>query len=124
MDNDQNFRKNNSLDKRIQLSKDILNKYPDKIPIILESKGLELKKYKFIVNKSSEFSYFLMIIRKFVNLKADQAIFLFVKNNIPSSNETIGSIYQKHKDGDGFLYFNITTESTFGDFRIPSKIIL
>lgn len=114
MDNDQNFRKNNSLEKRIDLSKDILKKYPDKIPIIAEGRGISLNKYKFIVNKSSDFSYFMLILKKFVNLKPDQAIFIFINNIIPSGNETIGSIYQKYKDNDGFLYCTITTESTFG----------
>lgn len=114
MDNDQNFRNNNSLQKRIDLSMDILKKYPDKIPIIAEGRGISLNKCKFIVNKSSEFSYFMIILKKFVNLKPDQAVFIFINNSIPPGNESIGSIYQKHKDKDGFLYCTITTESTFG----------
>lgn len=114
METGEDFKKNNSLQRRIDLSSDILKKYPDKIPIITLSKGLNLKKYKFIVNLSSEFSYFMIIIKKFIELKPDQAVFIFVGNIIPPSNETIGSLYKKYADSDGFLYLTITTESTFG----------
>ena len=36
------------------------------------------------------------------------------KEKIPSSNELIREIYEKHKDEDNFLYFSVTGESTYG----------
>ena len=108
------FRKS-PFEKRKSIADDILKKYPDKIPVIIECKGdITLKKYKFIINKSADWSYFLMIIRKFVELKPDEAIFTFVKNTIPPGTELLGNIYKNNVDGDGFLYCMITKENTFG----------
>lgn len=107
--------KKNPFENRKSIAADILKKYSDKIPVILECKGdISLKKYKFIINKSADWSYFLMIIRKFVELKQEEAIFTFVGNTIPAGSETIGNIYNKNKDVDGFLYCMITKENTFG----------
>jgi len=109
------FKKNNSLEKRKELSANILQKYPDKIPIIIEPyKGITIKKEKFIVNKVTEFAYFQIILRKFLNVKDDQAIFLFVNNCLIPGTETLGSIYQRHHSEDGFLYCVVSIESTFG----------
>ena len=38
----------------------------------------------------------------------------FINNKIPVLSESIGSIYKQNKDEDGFLYIQISLESTFG----------
>ena len=110
-----NFKRDNSLQKRQELSKGITEKYPDKIPVIIECRGdLKLKKEKFIINKSAEWSYFLLIIRRFVEIKGDESLFTFVNNTMPPGSELIGNIYNRNVDKDGFLYCIVTKESTFG----------
>ncbi len=109
-----NFRSSFSLLKRKELSSKIFNKYKDKIPIIVESKNIKLKKYKYLVHKNDELSFFLLILRKFIEIKQDEAIFTFINNKIPILSESVGSIYNQNKDEDGFLYIQISLESTFG----------
>ena len=54
------------------------------------------------------------IIRKRIKLKPEEALFVIVNNNLVSSSEQINSVYEKHKDEDGFLYVIYTSENTFG----------
>lgn len=109
-----NFKSSNSLSKRKELSTKIFNKYKDKIPIIIQSSNVKLKKFKFLVYKNDELSFFLLILRKFIEIKQDEAIFTFINNTIPVFSESVGCLYQKYKDEDGFLYISISLESTFG----------
>lgn len=112
------FKEKNPLSKRLSMSKNISEKYSgNKIGIILStpSKDLEIQKDKYITDSSIQISQFMMMIKKFVILKPDEAIFLFVGNDtIPASTELLSNIYQKFKDEDGFLYITLVKESTFG----------
>lgn len=98
-------------------SKNIIEKYPDRIPVICERKGstqLLLNKYKYLVPKDLTVSQFMFIIRKRLTLPPKNAIFLFCKNSLAPSCETINNLYLKNKDEDGFLYLNYTEENVFG----------
>jgi len=109
-----NFKSSYSLEKRKELSNKIFTKYKDKIPIIIQSKNIKCKKIKFLIHKHDEFSFFFLILRKFIEIQPDDALFTFINDTIPVNSESIGSIYKKYKDEDGFLYVNISLESTFG----------
>jgi GABA(A) receptor-associated protein len=109
-----NFKSSFSLEKRKELSNKIFTKYKDKIPIIIQSKNIKCKKIKFLVHKHDDFSFFLLILRKFIEIQPDDALFTFINDTIPVNSESVGSIYKKFKDEDGFLYVNISLESTFG----------
>jgi len=48
-------------------------------------------------------------------MPTEKSLFLFVNyNSMPPTGATIGSIYEEHKDADGFLYITYASESTFG----------
>lgn len=111
------FKNEISLDDRKKESSKILNKFPDRIPIICETtdKITHLDKYKFLVPCDFTISRFVSVIRK--RLKADQytGIFIYVNENIlPPGNEYIHKIYNEYKDEDGFLYIRYNSENTFG----------
>ncbi len=126
------LKKDNSFDKRCQLSKRIIAKYPSKCPIIVEvysknnssilsngkSNVIVLNNNKYIVESSSSIGQFLLEVRKNVQLENNQAIFLFCDTNnktiLVSVSQTIQEVYHKYKDADGFLYFTIALESVFG----------
>ena len=44
----------------------------------------------------------------------EKLIPLFINNILPSGTDTIGNLYNLHKDNDGFLYIIISKENTFG----------
>lgn len=113
------FKMQHSFEKRKEESKRILEKYPDKIPLILEKSESSdipiMDKQKFVMIKDITIGQFLIIIRKKINLDQSQALFLMVNDKyIPTSSETCGALYTKYADKDGFLYITYSAEQTFG----------
>ncbi|KAH9540621.1 hypothetical protein CY35_14G015000, partial [Sphagnum magellanicum] len=53
-----------------------------------------------------------------IKLSFEKAIFIFVNNVLPPTTAMMSSIYEEHKDEDGFLYFTYSGENTFGDLYV------
>ena len=47
-------------------------------------------------------------------LRPEKAIFIFVSSVLPPSAALMSSIYEEHRDEDGFLYIQYSGEHTFG----------
>jgi GABA(A) receptor-associated protein len=105
-------------DKRVHDSRRIRDKYPDRIPVICEvakSSSLSLDKCKYLVPHDITVGQFQYILRKKIpNLTADQGLYMFVNNSLPTITSEMSILYNEKKDDDGFLYIIINTESTFG----------
>ncbi len=113
------FKKNNSFSKRKNNCDSILQKYPDRLPVIVEkdksaSSLNNIDKNKFLVPYEITLGQFLHIIRQRCKLDASQSLYLFCGNILPPTSQTIGNIYQEQKDEDGFLYITYCSENTFG----------
>ncbi len=99
----------------------ILQKHPDKIPIIIkqgETSKIKLPekfKFKFLVANDDTVGSFIYELRKRINLKPEESLFIFVDNVVPPTSATLGEIYSKYKDKDGFLKMIFTEENTFGE---------
>tara|TARA_Y100001958_G_C20979976_1_gene371556 strand:+ start:25 stop:375 length:351 start_codon:yes stop_codon:yes gene_type:complete len=113
-----NYKKKNDFEKRCRESENVLSKYPDRIPIIVErSKKCtfdDIDKSKYLVPKDMTMGQFTYIIRKRIKLDPSQTIFISVNGSLSSSTEILSSVYDDKKDEDGFLYVNYTNENTFG----------
>tara|TARA_Y100000389_G_C17421902_1_gene497206 strand:- start:123 stop:467 length:345 start_codon:yes stop_codon:yes gene_type:complete len=110
---------NKSLDERLSESAKIKKKYPDKIPVIIKKSSIdknlkEIDREKYLIPFTLLISQLHYIVRKKININAEQAIYLFCNNKLISTSETIGNIYNKNKNEDGFLYIEYTAENTFG----------
>tara|TARA_B100000780_G_scaffold278858_2_gene254070 strand:+ start:4049 stop:4435 length:387 start_codon:yes stop_codon:yes gene_type:complete len=112
------FKKIHDFDKRSKESFDILYKYPDKIPVICERLSndiSELNRTKYLCPSNLTIANFMYVIRKRLSLPSEKSIYLFVnKKSFMPSSTTLSTIYNKHKDIDGFLYIGYDCESTFG----------
>jgi GABA(A) receptor-associated protein len=112
------FKNANQFEQRKNESDKITKKYPNRIPIIIEKvdKCLlnDIDKTKYLVPKDLNMNQFIYIIRKRIKLDNSQSIFFIVGNNVCPSNVPLSSIYEEHKDEDGFLYIVYTSENTFG----------
>lgn len=111
------FKITNDLTKRQSTSNEIILKYPDRIPIIIESydeKKIKLEQNKFLVSRTFTFGQFITNIRQRIKIAPEKAIFLFVDNILPSVSESMENIYNKHRDIDGFLYLMLNLENCFG----------
>lgn len=74
----------------------------------------DIDKRKFLVPSDLTVAQFMYIIRKRIQLPPEKAMFLFVNKILPTTSSTMGSIYDEHKDPDGFLYISYSGENTFG----------
>lgn len=114
------FKKANSIDKRLKESTRVLEKFPDRIPVICEPGthmfGLpKIDKSKFLVPKDITIAHFVMIIRGRLKVDASVAIFFLVGDVIAPSSSTMSELYNQHSDQDGFLYMTYSQENTFGE---------
>ena len=107
-----------NFDKRLNESKYIMDKYPDRIPVVVTKadncKLNDIDKHKFLVPKDLKISEFIHIIRKRVKLQPHEAIFVFINNILPPLSERIIDIYENEKAKDNFLYVIYNSESVFG----------
>lgn len=107
-----------SFEERLQEASDILRKYPDKIPVIVEPSfrkyNVELDRNKFLCPKDINIGQFLSILRNRLNLKATESIYLFINNKTPPNNMQMGDIYLNHCDTDKFLKIKYGLETFFG----------
>jgi GABA(A) receptor-associated protein len=113
------FKKTYSFRDRYEESRKIIKKYPDKIPIVCEkhnnlSNLPNITKSKYLVSFDLTVGQFIYIIRKYIRITPETALYIFVNNNIPSTTTDMLSLYDNFKDQDGFLYIYYLTETTFG----------
>ena len=98
----------------------VLNKYPDRIPIICERSTTAsqdcpiIDKRKYLVPSDLTIGQFIYVIRKRLQLPSEKAIFLFVGNTIPSTTCLINKLYRRYKDPDKYLYISYAYENVFG----------
>ena len=113
------YKKKKDLDARKIIANNLINKNPDRIPLILEKdptcRVAKIDKSRFLVERKSTVSKFILEIKKLIKLAEEEAIFLSVKGKYSLSGSTIfEDVYKKYKDEDGFLYVMYTTELMFG----------
>ncbi|KAF3975841.1 hypothetical protein CMV_000947 [Castanea mollissima] len=107
------FKDQYSIDERVEDSKNIISKYPDRVPIIIERYSRtdlpEMEKKKFLVPRDMSVGQFIHILSSRLHLAPGKALFVFIKNTLPQTASLMGSIYESYKDDDGFLYMCYST---------------
>ena len=106
------------LEHRTDESRRIREKYPTRIPVIVEIKDAsidipDIDKKKFLVPNDLTVGQFIFVVRKRIQLSPEKALFCFIDDTIPSTNSLMSQLYTDHKDEDGFLYISYTGENTF-----------
>ena len=104
---------------RLKKSQIILEKYPDRVPLIIQPSkndrdSFPIDKSKYITPRDLSLMQLQQIIRKRVHFPAEKALFMFINNKIYPITSLVGAIYDTNKDADGFLYVTYCQESTFG----------
>jgi len=114
------FKQDFSFKQRREEAYRVMNKYPDRVPIICEKSRTasnncpDIDKKKYLVPRDLTMAQFLYVIRKRLRLEPEKAMFLFVGNSIAPSTSSINEIYSFHRDFDGFLYITYALENVFG----------
>jgi GABA(A) receptor-associated protein len=96
----------------------ILNKFPDRIPVILEKLSKtdpDIDKKKFLVPASDmTVGQFFYIVRKRLRLKPEETLYFFVNNMLLSQTELMSVVYKNYKEKDGYLMIKYGRENSFG----------
>ena len=114
------FKKQTSLEKRIEQFEKIKKEYPNKIPIILERSQKcsinKIIKTKYILSNELTMSEFIKIIREKLELEPERALFFLANGKYTvSGSEDLAQVYDKYKDSeDGFLYLTYSEEIVYG----------
>lgn len=114
------FKSKYSLQDRYNESRKILEKYPDRVPLVCE-RSLSATRYcpyidknKYLVPRDLTIGQFIYVIRKRMHLQPEKALFLFMNGIILPASSMLGNLYEYYKENDGFIYINYTLENTFG----------
>ncbi|KAK7185372.1 autophagy protein 8 [Paraphaeosphaeria sporulosa] len=111
------FKDEHPFEKRKAEAERIRQKYNDRIPVICEkvekSDIATIDKKKYLVPADLTVGQFVYVIRKRIKLSPEKAIFIFVDEVLPPTAALMSSIYEEHKDEDGFLYitYSVTCAS-------------
>jgi len=113
------FQNKYSFEERTSESSRIIDKYPDRCPIVVEkdnrSSIVEIDKHKYLVPKNLTIGQFIYVIRKRINLPPAQALFVMTENHtLPQTSALMSTLFYKYQNVDGFLYLTYTSENTFG----------
>tara|TARA_B110000305_G_C19412936_1_gene626449 strand:+ start:712 stop:1053 length:342 start_codon:yes stop_codon:yes gene_type:complete len=103
----------------IESAKEIIEKYPDRVPVYIEKGDTkikeQLKKNKYLVPKDINMGQFMYIIRKQLKIRPEDAIFIFCNNTIIPTSEILYDVYDKYKHKEtGFLMMKYYKEGVFG----------
>ena len=111
-----------TFDQRLIESTNIKNKFPGRIPVIVEKASRIITdiplidKNKFLVPADITMGQFIFVIRKRLVLAPEKALFVFVNDQLPLTSHLMREVYAMHKEKDGFLYVKYASENTFGLF--------
>ena len=111
-----------------ELNRKIRAKHQGCIPVIVSpNTDLEpkIKKYKFIANRDVTLCQLMYVVRKYIELSSDEALFLYilsfdkitggyVRTVLEPLSKTVGQVEAMHSS-DGFLCIMYARESVFGD---------
>jgi len=91
----------------------LLKKYPDRKPVVIKpskkSRLPELKKDKYLLPNEMQIGNVILIIRKEISLKPQEALFLLINNKLLSNTTTISEAFE-----GGLIKIEYTIENTFG----------
>lgn len=62
-----------------------------------------IDKKKYLVPADLTVGQFVYVIRKRIKLSPDKAIFIFVNELLPPTAALMSSVYEEHKDEDGYV---------------------
>ena len=114
------FKRNHSFQKRAQEAQRIMDKYPNRIPVIVEKDPRcrdisDIDRKKYLVPDDLTMANFMYVIRQRIKLSSEKSLYLFVdETNMVPCSQLMRHVYDEHSSPDNFLYIMYAGESTFG----------
>ena len=121
------YRSEKNLSERVSESNRILARYPNYIPVIVETSEKEiaknLLKNKYLVPQDVSVSHLMINIRKNLKVDSKKAVFIFCNNMLVNGTEIMSVLYERYRESlkkddpnlsDKFMYITVSYENTFG----------
>lgn len=114
------FKQRKTFETRQLEVKNIRQKFPTKIPVVVEKYSREVNlpvmdKTKFLVPQEITVMHFAIIIKNKLCVPSSRAFYFVVNNqSMASTSKTMAEVYKEHKDEDGFLYMTYASQEMFG----------
>ena len=115
------FKIDHSFEDRLDQSRKIMKKFPDRVPVVVERVPSgpfvgDLQKTKFLLPYDATVAGFMGTIRRQVVVNSGDGFYMFCgnKNVLVSGSNTFQHLYANYKDDDGFLYMLYAGENVFG----------
>ena len=90
-------------------------KYPDRVPVIVESKDIDISHKKYLVPSSHNIAQFMAMLRTQASVDNKEALFLLINNTLVPNNVQFSTVYESYKNADDeILYIYLSKENTFG----------
>jgi len=116
------YKKQYPLLDRKRVSETILDRYENRVPIILEAGDRRLVQagtvnyQRQIMMRDTRIQDLIVSLKQKLGdqFRPTDSLFIYADNRILNGFTTIGKAYDQYRDEDGFLYLTYTTQETFG----------
>lgn len=114
--NRKKFKEEFPFHKRKKLCEAIETLHPSKIPVILESKTIDLTKNKFLVPDTATVAYFSMSIRDHIpSISHETAHYLITESGVMlTPTDYMNIIQYRYKEDCGLLFIYVEKENVYG----------
>ncbi|GKT36288.1 putative multi-domain containing protein [Aduncisulcus paluster] len=104
---------------RLEEARGVRERFPDRIPIIIEKDKRatelpELDRFKFLFPSHFFVVQLLYVLKERLHLPQTDAFYLFINDQAPTNSQTLQSLYDNNKNEDGFLYMKYSSQAAFG----------
>lgn len=115
MADDPTFKAANTLANRLAVGAQILQQYPERVPVIVEldnqgANGLRITRKKFLSPRGISLTRFMMKVRQVVQgLDARENLVVYVESRRQIAGAmSMATVYNLERDPDGFLYILVS----------------
>lgn len=105
--------KQTTIESKLSESKRMKEKYPDRIPVLVDrahKMDPKINKHRFLVTGDLTVSQFNYVLRKFIQIGPESAIFLFFGGKLLASHTLMSTVRNEY----GFIICTFSVENTFG----------
>ena len=104
------FQSNHTFEKRLNESKRILEKYPDRVPVICERIATnipQVDRKKYLCPGDLSLANFMYVIRKRMHLTPEKALYLFVNDKMIPCSSLLSTVYDAEKSRRWFSLYKL-----------------
>lgn len=116
-----NYFRNTDLLSRKILCRTLLEKFVGKVPVIVSLKNEDKIKYKLpssvlkvLVDTEFNITQMLFFLRRKIKINPSDSCYLFTNGLLLPQTLLMRDLYNKYKEKDGFLYFDLLFLESFG----------